>query len=498
MKYKVGFYSFLAVLTILSMSCGGKNNGISSTTGWNYNDPKNGNFKVKEGVEQETGPGLVFIEGGTFSMGGQEQDVTHDWNNIQRRVTVSSFYMDETEVKNIDYLEYLWWISRVYASYPDVYKKALPDTLVWRSELAYNEPYVETYLRHPAYKDYPVVGVNWLQANDYCQWRTDRVNEQRLIREGYLKINPEQKAEDNFNTEAYLAGQYVGAVNQSKKSAKSGEATPTAKLEDGILLPKYRLPTEAEWEYAALGLVGNAYNERLYESKIYPWNGHNMRNGNKKEMGQMRANYVRGRGDMMGSAGALNDKGDITVAVNSYWPNDYGLYCMAGNVNEWVLDVYRPLSYEEMDEFRPFRGNEFKTLVRNEDGTVAQKDSLGHLKYRAVTDAEANQKWRRYTKSDYRNYKDGDYASSIEYTNADGDKKEGTSQRMYDNKSTTLINDNVRVYKGGSWRDRAYWLDPRTRRFLQDDQSKDDLGFRCAMTRVGSPTLLNAKAAKKK
>jgi len=495
MKYKVGIYSFFVVLAIISMSCGGKNKGVSSTTGWNYNDSKNGNFQVKEGVEQETGPGLVFIEGGTFSMGGQEQDVTHDWNNIQRRVTVSSFYMDETEVKNVDYLEYLYWISRVYATYPDVYRKALPDTLVWRSELAYNEPYVETYLRHPAYKDYPVVGVNWLQANDYCAWRTDRVNERLLIREGYLKENPEQKAEDNFNTEAYLAGQYIGAVNQSKKGGKSGEATPTAKLEDGVLLPKYRLPTEAEWEYAALGLVGNAYNERLYESKIYPWNGHNMRNSNKKEMGKMRANFVRGRGDMMGSAGALNDKADITAPVNSYWPNDYGLYCMAGNVNEWVLDVYRPLSYEEMDEFRPFRGNEFKTLQRNEDGTVAQKDSLGRLKYRDVTDAEANQKWRRYSKSDYRNYKDGDYASSIEYTNADADKGKG-SQRMYSQKGSdisSLISDNVRVYKGGSWRDRAYWLDPRTRRFLQEDQSKDDLGFRCAMTRVGAPTLSSSK-----
>jgi gliding motility-associated lipoprotein GldJ len=121
--------------------------------------------------EQETGPGLVLIEGGTFSMGRNEQDITVDWNNIPRRVTVSSFYMDETEVANVHYLEYLYWISRVYgADYPEVYRRALPDTLVWRDRLAYNEPFVELYLRHPAYQQYPVVGVSWLQASDFCAW----------------------------------------------------------------------------------------------------------------------------------------------------------------------------------------------------------------------------------------------------------------------------------------------------------------------------------------
>ena len=70
----------------------------------------------------------------------------------------------------------------------------------------------------------------------------------------------------------------------------------------------------------------------------------------------------------MGTAGALNDNGAITVPVTSSWPNDFGLYCMAGNVNEWVLDVYRPLSYEDVSDFRPFRGNVFETIVRNEDG----------------------------------------------------------------------------------------------------------------------------------
>ncbi|HSH65187.1 MAG TPA: SUMF1/EgtB/PvdO family nonheme iron enzyme [Bacteroidia bacterium] len=150
----------------------------SPVTAWEYNNPKNGGFEVVPYSEQETGPGLVLVEGGTFTMGRAEQDVTYDWNAIPRRVTVSSFYIDQTEVRNLDYLEYLHWTERVFsANFYDVVKKAYPDSLVWRDRLAYNEPYVEYYLRHPAYRDYPVVGVNWLQASDFCAWRTDRVNE---------------------------------------------------------------------------------------------------------------------------------------------------------------------------------------------------------------------------------------------------------------------------------------------------------------------------------
>ena len=198
-------------------------------------------------------------------MGRTEQDITQDWNNIPRRVTVSSFYIDETEVANVHYLEYLYWVSRVFsADYPEVYKKALPDTLVWRDRFAYNEPLVELYLRHPAYQQYPVVGVNWLQASDFCAWRTDRVNEQILIREGILRVNPNQINEDNFNTDSYLSGQYEGLVktDMADLNPSSGNnGTRKVRMEDGILLPRYRLPTEAEWEYAALSQVGNTVYE---------------------------------------------------------------------------------------------------------------------------------------------------------------------------------------------------------------------------------------------
>ncbi len=485
MKMKKSFRSFsrlapLAAALMLLASCEREQ---SSTTGWDYNEPENGGFEVVPYDEQETGPGLVLIEGGTFTMGRTEQDVNYDWDNIPRRITVPSFYMDETEVRNIDWLEYLYWLTRVYgADYPEVVKKALPDTLVWRDRLAFNEPYVELYFRHPAYYEYPVVGINWQQATDYCAWRTDRVNEMIMIREGILGENPAQVNEDHFNTDSYLAGQYEGLVKNELEDLDPNKDKRKVRMEDGILLPRYRLPTEAEWEYAALGLVGNTEYERVAERRMYPWNGHIVRNADEEEKGQMMANFKRGRGDNMGVAGMLNDKASVTAPVHSYWPNDYGLYCMAGNVNEWVMDVYRPLSAEDKTDFNPYRGNVFTTQVKDEEGAFADKDSLGNMQWRPVSDTlDALQERRNYR-----------YADNID--NIDGDAE---SQITYNYGIATMVNNKAHVYKGGSWKDRAYWMSPGTRRFLDEKQSTNDLGFRCAMIRVGSPEGLGNGGAKK-
>jgi formylglycine-generating enzyme required for sulfatase activity len=198
----------------------------------------------------------------------------------------------------------------------------------------------------------------------------------------------------------------------------------------------------------------------------------------------MMANFKRGRGDMMGVAGDLNDNASITAPVNSFWPNDYGLYCMAGNVNEWVKDVYRPSSHQDVNDFRPYRGNVFKEYVRNEDGSIAARDSLGRIPEKPVDPEDAADR-RNYRKADYRNYKDGDIRSRIDYNSQDANAENSTSQ-MYTDESS-LISDQARVYKGGSWKDRAYWLNPGTRRFLDQNHAANDLGFRCAMTHVGSP-----------
>jgi gliding motility-associated lipoprotein GldJ len=489
-KQLLSILILLAVAVAVSSCSGlfGTKKRTSATTGWTYNDPANGGFEVSKIKAQETGPGLVFIEGGTFVMGQTLEDPLYEVVAPPRRVTVRSFYMDETEVTNLDYLEYLFWLNRVFGEdYPEVYRKALPDTLVWRDRLAYNEPLANLYLRHPSYHDYPVVGVTWLQATDYAAWRSDRVNEMLLIRAGILAPDPDQRNENNFNTDAYLAGQYTGLVNKPLQDLNpSGTGERSARLEDGIMLPKYRLPTEAEWEYAALGLAGEY--EMITERRIYPWSGHHVRSiDGKKEYGDFMANFKRARGDYMGVAGSLNDGADITAPVGIYPPNDFGLYNMAGNVAEWVQDVYRPLSHEDVADFSPFRGNIFMTPVLDEEGNLAEKDSLGRIRYREVTVNEAQDRFN-YREANNINYLDGDNRSlSTRDKWTDDTNNAVSTSEMYNYGQSSLINDKARVYKGGSWKDGSFYLSPGVRRYLDQEKATDFIGFRCAMDRVGMP-----------
>jgi gliding motility-associated lipoprotein GldJ len=303
------------------------------------------------------------------------------------------------------------------------------------------------------------------------------VNEKILINKGIIAPDNSQGGQNVFTTETFLAGLYQGVAGE-KPLTDAGGAGRRVRWEDGVLLPNYRLPTEAEWEYAALGLAGNTEDELLTDRKLYPWNGTYLRDDSKQNRGKMMANFSRGRGDLMGMAGALNDNADITAPVASYAPNDYGLYCMAGNVNEWVFDVYRQNTATDVDEFQPVRGNIFTKYRTDSDGKLV-RDQYGEL--------------IRDTIADSRNFKDGDYSSQIiegDDWNLIKDKTKTNTMYIQSDKEgqfSSLISDNARVYKGGSWKDRPYWLVPGTRRYRAETESSNDLGFRCAMTRVGSP-----------
>jgi hypothetical protein len=145
------------------------------------------------------------------------------------------------------------------------------------------------------------------------------------------------------------------------------------------------------------------------------------------------------------------------------------------------MDVYRPLSFEDIDGFNPYRGNQFKLLKIDEaSNPPVEKDDYGHMVYEPISENDAVSRRRQIKGSDYRNYIDGDSISVI-----------SSSELMYD-PTVTLVTNTVRVYKGGSWKDRPYWLTPGARRFLEEEESRDDLGFRCAMDRVGAQTKRNS------
>lgn len=400
--------------------------------------------------------GMVFVPMGSYTMGVGGQDVASGQLTQPKTISVSSFFMDETEITNNEYREFVYWVRDSIARtilgevQPDVYlisenprtgeiydppylnwdeqiewnsedqdiREALedmylpvherffnrkeidtrklfyeyfwvdlqaaakkefrsdadyrnaglanrpqgmtdrstyikrerinvyPDTLAWLHDYAYsfNDPLTEKYFWHPAYDNYPVVGVNWSQAKAFCIWRTEKLN-------NFLK-------------------------------SQKGE----------IVVSEFRLPTEAEWEWAARG--GNHLNP-------YPWGGPYTRN----ERGCFLANFKPLRGNY------IADGGLTTLVVGHYPPNDWGLYDMAGNVAEWTNSAFDPSSYNLSWDMNP---NYTYNAAENDPPIMKRK-----------------------------------------------------------------------VVRGGSWKDIAYYLEVTTRSYEYQDTAKCYIGFRCVQPYLG-------------
>jgi len=286
----------------------------------------------RQGWEMTRPFGMISCPAGTFHMGQADQDVAATQINFNKQVTIGAFFMDETEITNNEYRQFSQALesgSEPFTASGFSIQDLKPDTTVWTTDFTHHmgDPLVQYYWSHPAFDDFPVVGVSWEAARIFCDWRTRHLNEYRAT-----------------------------------------EGLPT--------MPNFRLPSEAEWEYAARGGRDMAK---------YPWGNPYARN----TKGCLLANFKPGRGNY------FDDGYAYTSPVATYFSNDFGLYDMAGNVAEWCEDAYNPAAmplvwdlnptyFDESVDSKVVRGGSWKDIeyyletgTRTYDSKKAKRSSVG-------------------------------------------------------------------------------------------------------------------------
>lgn len=179
----------------------------------------------------------------------------------------SNFFADVNEIRNVDYREYVYWNERVFGKKAAEYLNTLPDSTVWDNENI-EKGFGDKYFRHPAYQEYPVLGVSYKQAVEFCKWRSERVNEMILVREGELLWNMKQTKDNYFTIAKFVSGKYVNYKDDNQ----------TKPINSKYQFVEYTLPTEKEWNYILKKSEELFYKKKISKGKLKK-NSTALRNG---------------------------------------------------------------------------------------------------------------------------------------------------------------------------------------------------------------------------
>ena len=346
MKRKA-LFSFCLMVLLLS-SCGrddsGQLLGVPDRPTWNGINPF----------------GMVYVPSGTLTIGQSDQDVFQTYIQRQKTVSISGFFMDDTEITNNEYRQYVYWVrdSLAHLIMDDIYEDEYGNERIdWEYELDYSSEELDDmyYQGDMKINDFErALDTRQLQYTyKWIDWQKAAHNpdivRSNLLKEETVSVYPDtlvwirdfaysynEPFTRNYFWHPAFDDYPVVGVNWKQAKAFSHWRTHiwNSFKGDQPNTEEFRLPTETEWEWAARG--GR-------EIAPYPWGGYYIRNAK----GCLLANFKPGRGNYP------EDGGFYTVKADAYFPNDYGLYNMSGNVSEWTETQYHPNAYSHVHDLNP-------------------------------------------------------------------------------------------------------------------------------------------------